>query len=70
MEVPAPLPSHFLVKPCHPVGVGNTVGSLAKAYVENTGCVGKYEIVIDSIEEYNETIKEMNSDTELHSTSK
>ena len=57
VEVAAPLPDSLLYHPCDVVGAGNTVQSLAKAYVINTNCVGEYSIVVDKIIKYNEELK-------------
>lgn len=57
MEIPAPIPDSLLQRPCRVVGAGKTVDSLAKGYVKNTVCVGKYEAVIGALEDYNDKTK-------------
>lgn len=59
VKIPAPLPSSLIVHPCEPVGVGNSVHSLAKAYLDNTACIGMYKGVVKSIEGYNNRVKEL-----------
>lgn len=59
VEVPVHLPSSLIHRPCDPIGVGNTVDSLARAYIDNTICIGKYKSVVTSIEEYNNKIKSL-----------
>lgn len=51
--VPTPLPNSLIYYPCEPIGAGNTTESLAKAYVENTYCIGEYKHVLDGIAVYN-----------------
>ena len=55
-EVPVRLPSSLLVDPCDPVSAGDTVESLAKAYVKNTSCVGEYIILLRKQREYTERV--------------
>lgn len=56
MEVPAPIPTNLINHPCKVVGPGKTYGSLKRAYTANTTCVGKYEGVINGINNYNLSI--------------
>ena len=58
-EVPVRFPSSLLVDPCEPVSAGDTVGSLAKAYVKNTSCVGEYIILLRKQREYTERAGEL-----------
>lgn len=58
-EVPVLLPSSLLIDPCEPVSAGDTVGSLAKAYVKNTSCVGEYIILLRKQREYTERVGEL-----------
>lgn len=58
VNVPTPIPNSLIHHPCSPVGVGNTVPSLAKGYTANTVCIGKYKEVVDGIGLYNESQKE------------
>lgn len=46
-EVPVLTPESLLVDPCEPVGAGDTVRSLARAYVTNTSCLGEYRLLIE-----------------------
>lgn len=57
--VPTPLPNSLIYYPCSPVGAGTTVETLAKAYVENTYCIGEYKDVLDGIAVYNKKQEEM-----------
>ena len=61
-EVPVLLPSSLLVNPCEPVSAGDTVRSLAKAYVKNTSCVGEYIILLRKQREYTEKVRELFKD--------
>lgn len=40
-------PDSLLVDPCEPVGAGETLRSLAKGYVKNTGCIREYKLLLD-----------------------
>lgn len=62
VEVPAQIPTSLIIYPCEPVGVGETVGSLAKAYVDNTVCIGRYKGVVRGLEEWNDSVKEVSGD--------
>lgn len=59
VEVPVQLPVSLIHHPCDPMGVGNTVDSLVKAYVDNTVCIGKYKNVVNGIDNYNNKIKKL-----------
>ncbi len=58
-EVLVPIPEHFLLIPCEPVGAGETVESLQRGYVKNTVCIGEYRSTIDGIKDYNSVIKDI-----------
>ena len=58
-EVVISIPSSLLVDPCEPVSAGDTVRSLAKAYVKNTSCVGEYIILLRKQREYTERVGEL-----------
>ena len=64
VEVPVHLPSSLIHHPCDPIGVGNTVDSLTRAYIDNTICIGKYKSVVTSIDEYNNKIKSLKKSIE------
>lgn len=51
------MPNSLIDYPCDVVGVGDTVESIIKAYIENTTCVGQYKGVVKGIEGYNNSIK-------------
>lgn len=61
----APIPENLLVHPCAPVGVGDTVGSLARAYAINTTCVGDYKNTLQGIIDYNDFIKITNESEDV-----
>ena len=46
-EVAVLAPDSLLVDPCEPVGAGETVRSLARGYVKNTGCIREYKLLLD-----------------------
>lgn len=47
-------PNELLNTPCVAVRHGDgSVKQLANAYVENLGCIKKYEVLLDSVREYN-----------------
>ena len=46
-EVPVLTPDSLMVDPCEPVGAGETVRSLARGYVKNTGCIREYKLLLD-----------------------
>ena len=58
-EVPVLLPKVLLIDPCEPVSAGDTVRSLAKAYVKNTSCVGEYIILLRKQREYTKRVGEL-----------
>lgn len=62
VEVAAPIPTSLIIYPCEPVGVGETADSLAKAYVDNTVCIGRYKGVVRGLEEWNDSIKDVGKD--------
>ncbi len=41
-----------MVDPCEPVGVGNTIRSLAHGYVANTTCIGQYKLLLQKQRKY------------------
>lgn len=46
-EVAVLTPDSLMVDPCEPVGAGETVRSLARGYVKNTGCIREYKLLLD-----------------------
>lgn len=46
-EVLVLTPDSLLVDPCEAVGAGDTVRSLAKGYVKNTGCIREYKLLLE-----------------------
>lgn len=57
VPTPIPIPDSLIYYPCDAIPAGNTESSLAKGYVYNTLCLYKYKSVLESISEYNKTLK-------------
>ena len=51
------MPDSLLVDPCEAVEAGETVRSLAKGYVTNTSCVGKYMLLLEKQRKYKTEIE-------------
>lgn len=52
----------MLESPCRAVRHGDgSVSELAKAYVENTGCIVKHQLLLKELRGYNETINNKNN---------
>ena len=47
-------PVNLLSDPCNAVEAGETLKSLASAYMENTSCVGEYRIRMQKLREWNQ----------------
>ena len=50
------MPDSLLITPCKASPAGNTVRSLAGAYVDNTSCIAKYQILLDKQRKYKEDV--------------
>ena len=61
-EVAVLLPEALLIDPCEPVSAGDTVRSLIRGYVKNTGCVGEYRILLKKQREYTQRVGELYND--------
>ena len=47
------VPESVLYIPCDPVGPGENIYSLSKAYVFNLNCLGEHRVVIEKAKELN-----------------
>jgi len=50
-------PDSLLVDPCGAKPAGETVRSLAKAYVDNTTCIHKYQLLLQNQRSHKEKIR-------------
>ena len=70
-EVPVLFPDALLVDPCEATGAGDTVKSLAKGYVKNTGCIREYRLLLNKQREHKTAAEELFKDgntTRKHKT--
>ena len=51
------MPDRLLVDPCEAIEAGETLRSLAKGYVTNTSCVGKYMLLLEKQRKYKAEIE-------------
>lgn len=56
------MPSNLLQTPCGAIKAGETVRSLAKGYVVNTGCVFDYELLLKKQNKWQDEQKELFKD--------
>ena len=61
-EVPVLTPDTLLVDPCEAVGAGDTVRTLAKGYIKNTGCVWEYRLLLEKHRKYKNQIEDLFED--------
>ena len=55
-------PDSLLVDPCKAIGAGDSVKTLAKAYVKNTGCIGEYQLLLDKQRKHKQQVQELYKD--------
>lgn len=60
--MPVFLPDSLLQDPCGAIKSGDTVRSLAKGYVTNTGCVFDYQLLLKKQREWQTQQKELFKD--------
>lgn len=56
------MPDSLLNDPCEVIEAGETLRSLAKGYVTNTSCVGKYMLLLDKQRKYKIDIEKLYGD--------
>lgn len=56
------LPDSLLVDPCEPVSAGDTVRSLARGYVKNTGCIREYKLLLEKQRKHKTEVEELFKD--------
>lgn len=56
-EMLATLPDSLIIDPCGPTGAGETVRSLAKAYIKNNGCIREYKLLLQKQREYKKKVE-------------
>ena len=61
-EVPVLTPDTLLVDPCEPVGAGDTIRTLAKGYVKNTGCIREYRLLLEKQRKHKNQIEDLFKD--------
>lgn len=61
-EVPVLVPDTLLVDPCEATGAGDTVKSLAKGYVKNTGCIREYRLLLEKQRKHKTMTEELFKD--------
>ena len=49
-------PESLTTFPCYASAPGHTLNDLAVSYVYNAGCIRKYEVMIESLQEYLESL--------------
>jgi len=52
-------PDSLLVDPCEAKEAGWSVRSLAKGYIENTSCIGKYKLLLEKQRKHKQQIVEL-----------
>lgn len=52
-------PSNLTSDPCDVAEAGETVSSLAQAYVTNAGCIGQYKVRMRSLREWRDSQTEI-----------
>ena len=57
-------PSNLTSDPCDVDEAGETVSSLAQAYVTNAGCIGQYKVKMNSLRDWRD------SQTEIYKNNK
>lgn len=53
------MPDNLLQSPCGAIKSGDTLRSLAKGYVKNTGCVFDYELLLEKQNKWQAQQKEL-----------
>lgn len=48
------IPKTLLNEPCKASGAGETLSSLAQAYVNNNGCIAEYQVRLKKLYEWNQ----------------
>lgn len=56
------MPDNLLQSPCGAIKSGDTLRSLAKGYVKNTGCIFDYELLLEKQNKWQTQQKELFKD--------
>lgn len=51
------MPDSLLIDPCDSVEAGETVGTLAKAYITNTVCIKEYKLLLEKQRRYKHEVE-------------
>ena len=55
-------PESLLVDPCEAISAGDTVRLLAKGYVANTSCLGRYKLLLEKQRRHKQEMVELYKD--------